>query len=96
VISLDMGLLVAGTRFRGEFEERLKAIMDEIRSAGNIILMIDEVHTLIGTGEWKGVWMPPTYSSLPWQGELQCVGATTLDEYRKRIERDAARAPLPK
>ncbi len=91
VISLDMGLLVAGTRFRGEFEERLKKIMDEIRQAGNIILMIDEVHTLIGTGGVQGSMdaanlLKPALA----RGELQCLGATTLDEYRKHIERDAA------
>ncbi len=91
VVSLDMGLLVAGTRFRGEFEERLKAIMDEIRSSGNIILFIDEIHTLIGTGAAEGGMdaanlLKPALA----RGELQCVGATTLDEYRKHIERDAA------
>ena len=91
VISLDMGSLVAGTRFRGEFEERLKTIMDEIRSAGNIILVIDEVHTLIGTGGVEGGMdaaniLKPALA----RGELQCLGATTLDEYRKHIERDAA------
>ncbi len=91
VISLDMGSLVAGTRFRGEFEERLKKIMDEIRQAGNIILVIDEVHTLIGTGAVQGSMdaanlLKPALA----RGELQCLGATTLDEYRKHIERDAA------
>jgi ATP-dependent Clp protease ATP-binding subunit ClpC len=91
VFSLDMGLLVAGTRYRGEFEERLKAIMDEIRSAGNIILVIDEIHTLIGTGGVEGGidaanLLKPALA----RGELQCLGATTLDEYRKHIERDAA------
>lgn len=91
VISLDMGLLVAGTKLRGEFEERLKAIMDEIRSAGNIILVIDEVHTLIGAGSVEGGMdaaniLKPALA----RGELQCIGATTLDEYRKHIERDAA------
>ena len=91
VISLDMGSLVAGTRFRGEFEERLKAIVEEIRSAGNIILVIDEVHTLVGAGGSEGGMdaanlLKPALA----RGELQCVGATTLDEYRKHIERDAA------
>ena len=91
VISLDMGSLVAGTRYRGEFEERLKAIMDEIRSAGNIILVIDEVHTIIGAGGVEGGMdaaniLKPALA----RGELQCLGATTLDEYRKHIERDAA------
>ncbi len=91
VISLDVGSLVAGTRFRGEFEERMKKIMDEIRSAGNIILVIDEVHNLIGAGGTEGGLdaaniLKPALA----RGELQCVGATTLDEYRKHIERDAA------
>ncbi|WP_413176191.1 ATP-dependent Clp protease ATP-binding subunit [Anabaena azotica] len=91
VISLDMGLLVAGTRFRGDFEERLKKIMDEIRSEGNIILVIDEIHTLVGAGGTEGGLdaaniLKPALA----RGELQCIGATTLDEYRKHIERDAA------
>ncbi len=91
VISLDMGLVVAGTRFRGDFEERLKKIMDEIRSTGNIILVIDELHTLVGAGGTEGGMdaaniLKPALA----RGELQCIGATTLDEYRKHIERDAA------
>jgi len=91
VISLAMGSLVAGTRFRGDFEERIKKIIDEIRQAGNIILVIDEVHTLIGTGGVEGGMdaaniLKPALA----RGELQCMGATTLDEYRKHIERDAA------
>lgn len=91
VISLDMGLLVAGTRFRGDFEERLRKIMDEIRSEGNIILVIDEIHTLVGAGGTEGGLdaaniLKPALA----RGELQCIGATTLDEYRKHIERDAA------
>jgi ATP-dependent Clp protease ATP-binding subunit ClpC len=91
VISLDIGLLVAGTKYRGEFEERLKKIMDEIRNAGNIILVIDEVHTLIGAGAAEGAIdaaniLKPALA----RGELQCIGATTLDEYRKHIERDPA------
>ncbi|HLO86450.1 MAG TPA: ATP-dependent Clp protease ATP-binding subunit [Nostocaceae cyanobacterium] len=91
VISLDMGLLVAGTRFRGDFEERLKKVMDEIRSVGNIILVIDEIHTLVGAGGTEGGLdaaniMKPALA----RGELQCIGATTLDEYRQHIERDAA------
>ncbi|MFQ3583339.1 MAG: ATP-dependent Clp protease ATP-binding subunit [Cyanobacteriota bacterium] len=91
VVSLDIGLLVAGTKYRGEFEERLKKIMDEIRGAGNIILVIDEVHTLIGAGAAEGAIdaaniLKPALA----RGELQCIGATTLDEYRKHIERDAA------
>jgi len=91
LVQLDMGLLVAGTKYRGEFEERLKKIMDEIRSSGNIILIIDELHTLIGAGAAEGAIdaaniLKPALS----RGELQVIGATTLDEYRKHIERDAA------
>jgi ATP-dependent Clp protease ATP-binding subunit ClpC len=91
VISLDMGSLVAGTRFRGDFEERLKKVMEEVRSAGNIILVIDEVHTLVGAGGTEGGLdaaniLKPALA----RGELQCIGATTLDEYRQHIERDAA------
>ncbi|MCZ2201376.1 ATP-dependent Clp protease ATP-binding subunit [Cylindrospermopsis raciborskii] len=91
VISLDMGLLVAGTRFRGDFEERLKKVMEEIRSVGNIILVIDEIHTIVGAGGTEGGLdaaniLKPALA----RGELQCIGATTLDEYRKYIERDAA------
>jgi ATP-dependent Clp protease ATP-binding subunit ClpC len=91
VVTLDVGLLVAGTKYRGEFEERLKKIMDEIRQAGNVILVIDEVHTLIGAGAAEGAIdaaniLKPALA----RGELQCIGATTLDEYRKHIERDAA------
>jgi ATP-dependent Clp protease ATP-binding subunit ClpC len=91
VMTLDIGLLVAGTKYRGEFEERLKKIMDEIRQAGNVILVIDEVHTLIGAGAAEGAIdaaniLKPALA----RGELQCIGATTLDEYRKHIERDAA------
>jgi len=91
VISLDMGLLVAGTRFRGDFEERLKKVIDELRSVGNVILVIDEIHTLVGAGGSEGgldaanILKPPLA-----RGELQCIGATTLDEYRQHIERDAA------
>jgi ATP-dependent Clp protease ATP-binding subunit ClpC len=91
VISLDLGQLVAGTRFRGEFEERLKQIMEEVRQAGNVILVIDEVHTLVGAGSVEGGMdaanlLKPALA----RGELQCIGATTLDEYRQYIERDAA------
>nr|ATJ02848.1 ATP-dependent Clp protease ATP-binding subunit clpA-like protein [Porphyridium purpureum] len=91
VITLDVGLLVAGTKYRGEFEERLKRIMDEIRSADNIILVIDEVHTLIGAGAAEGAidaanLLKPALA----RGELQCIGATTIDEYRKHIEKDPA------
>lgn len=86
-----MGLLVAGTKYRGEFEERLKKIMDEIRQAGNIILVIDEMHTLIGAGAAEGAIdaaniLKPALS----RGEIQVIGATTLDEYRKYVEKDSA------
>lgn len=91
VISLDMGSLVAGTRFRGEFEERIKTIMEEIRANGNIILVIDEIHTVIGAGAIEGsVDAANILKPALARGELQCIGATTLDEYRKHIERDAA------
>jgi ATP-dependent Clp protease ATP-binding subunit ClpC len=91
VMTLDMGTVVAGTKYRGEFEDRLKKIMDEIRQAGNIILFIDELHTLVGAGGAEGAIdasniLKPALA----RGELQCVGATTLDEYRKYIEKDAA------
>ena len=91
VIQLDMGLLVAGTKYRGEFEERLKKIMDEIRQAGNIILVIDEMHTLIGAGAAEGAIdaaniLKPALS----RGEIQVIGATTSDEYRKYVEKDSA------
>lgn len=91
VVTLDVGLLVAGTKYRGEFEERLKRIMDEIKSANNVVLVIDEVHTLIGAGAAEGAidaanLLKPALA----RGELQCIGATTLEEYRKHIEKDAA------
>ncbi|CAN8253436.1 unnamed protein product [Cochlearia groenlandica] len=91
VITLDMGLLVAGTKYRGEFEERLKKLMEEIRQSDEIILFIDEVHTLIGAGAAEGAIdaaniLKPALA----RGELQCIGATTLDEYRKHIEKDPA------
>lgn len=90
-MTLDMGTVVAGTKYRGEFEDRLKKVMDEIRQAGNIILFIDELHTLIGAGGAEGAIdasniLKPSLA----RGELQCIGATTLDEYRKYIEKDAA------
>ncbi len=91
VMVLDMGTVVAGTKYRGEFEDRLKKIMDEIRNASNVILFIDELHTLIGAGGAEGAIdasniLKPALA----RGELQCIGATTLDEYRKHIEKDAA------
>jgi ATP-dependent Clp protease ATP-binding subunit ClpC len=91
VVTLDMGLLVAGTKYRGEFEERLKKLMDEIKQNEDIILVIDEVHTLIGAGAAEGAIdaaniLKPALA----RGELQCIGATTLDEYRKHIEKDPA------
>jgi ATP-dependent Clp protease ATP-binding subunit ClpC len=91
VMTLDMGTVVAGTKYRGDFEDRLKKVMDEIRQAGNIILFIDELHTLIGAGGAEGAIdasniLKPSLA----RGELQCIGATTLDEYRKYIEKDAA------
>ncbi|MGL5795057.1 MAG: ATP-dependent Clp protease ATP-binding subunit, partial [Waterburya sp.] len=91
VISLDMGSLLAGTKFRGEFEERLKTIVDEVRKAGNIILVIDEIHNIVGAGAMGGAMdaanmLKPALA----RGEIQCLGSTTLDEYRKYIEQDAA------
>jgi len=91
VMTLDMGTVVAGTKYRGEFEDRLKKVMEEIRQAGNILLFIDELHTLVGAGGAEGAIdasniLKPSLA----RGELQCIGATTLDEYRKYIEKDAA------
>ena len=91
VLSLDMGSMVAGSKFRGEFEERVKAVLEEVRKAGNILLFIDEIHTIVGAGQAEGSLdaaniMKPALA----RGEVQCIGATTLDEYRKHIEKDAA------
>src|SRR3974390_1773468 len=91
VITLDLALMVAGTKYRGQFEERIKAVMDEIRRSKNIILFIDELHTIVGAGSAEGTMdasniIKPALS----RGELQCIGATTLNEYRKYIEKDAA------
>ncbi|MBT7734331.1 MAG: ATP-dependent Clp protease ATP-binding subunit, partial [Verrucomicrobia bacterium] len=91
VITLDLALMVAGTKYRGQFEERIKAVMDEIRRAKNIILFIDELHTIVGAGSAEGTMdasniIKPALS----RGEMQCVGATTINEYRKYIEKDAA------
>ncbi|WP_411842957.1 ATP-dependent Clp protease ATP-binding subunit [Salinicoccus sp. HZC-1] len=91
VMSLDMGTVVAGTKYRGEFEERMKKVMEEIHKAGNVVLFIDELHTLIGAGGAEGAIdasniLKPALA----RGEMQCIGATTLEEYRKHIEKDAA------
>ncbi|WBL35353.1 ATP-dependent Clp protease ATP-binding subunit [Tepidiforma flava] len=91
LLTLDIGSLVAGTKYRGEFEERLKKVIEEIKAAGNCILFIDELHMLVGAGAAEGAVdaaniLKPSLA----RGELQCIGATTLDEYRKHIERDAA------
>jgi ATP-dependent Clp protease ATP-binding subunit ClpC len=91
VITLDLALMVAGTKYRGQFEERIKAVMDEIRRSKNIILFIDELHTIVGAGSAEGTMdasniFKPALS----RGELQIIGATTLNEYRKYIEKDSA------
>ena len=91
VVTLDMGALVAGTKYRGEFEERLKKVVEEIKAAGNCVLFIDEMHTMVGAGAAEGAVdaaniLKPSLA----RGELQCIGATTLDDYRKYVERDPA------
>src|SRR6202035_1115680 len=93
LLALDLGALLAGAKYRGEFEERLKAVLQELASAGDVILFIDEIHTLVGAGKAEGSMdasnmLKPALA----RGELHCVGATTLDEYRKHIEKDAALA----
>ncbi|MBM3207029.1 MAG: ATP-dependent Clp protease ATP-binding subunit [Chlamydiae bacterium] len=91
LISLDLTLMIAGTKYRGQFEERIKAVMDEVKKHGNILLFIDELHTIVGAGAAEGAIdasniLKPSLS----RGEIQCIGATTIDEYRKHIEKDAA------
>ncbi|BBI17692.1 ATP-dependent Clp protease ATP-binding subunit [Neochlamydia sp. S13] len=91
LISLDLALMIAGTKYRGQFEERIKAVMDEIKKNGNVLLFIDELHTIVGAGAAEGAIdasniLKPALS----RGEIQCIGATTIDEYRKHIEKDAA------
>ncbi len=91
LVTLDIGSLVAGTKYRGEFEERLKKVIDEIKSAGNCVIFVDELHTIVGAGAAEGAVdasniLKPSLS----RGELQCIGATTLDDYRKYIEKDSA------
>lgn len=91
LITLDLALMIAGTKYRGQFEERIKAVMDEIKKNGNVLLFIDELHTIVGAGAAEGAIdasniLKPALS----RGELQCIGATTVDEYRKHIEKDAA------
>jgi ATP-dependent Clp protease ATP-binding subunit ClpC len=91
LINLDLALMIAGTKYRGQFEERIKAVMDEIKKNGNILLFIDELHTIVGAGAAEGAIdasniLKPALS----RGEIQCIGATTVDEYRKHIEKDAA------
>ncbi|MEA3368082.1 MAG: Clp protease N-terminal domain-containing protein, partial [Planctomycetota bacterium] len=91
IVVMDLAMMVAGTKYRGQFEERIKAVMNEVRRAGNIILFIDELHTLVGAGGAEGAIdasnvLKPALS----RGEIQCIGATTLDEYRKHVEKDGA------
>lgn len=91
LITLDLPLMIAGTKYRGQFEERIKAVMDEIKKSGNVLLFIDELHTIVGAGAAEGAIdasniLKPALS----RGEIQCIGATTIDEYRKHIEKDAA------
>jgi ATP-dependent Clp protease ATP-binding subunit ClpC len=95
LIALDMAAVVAGTKYRGEFEERLKKIIEEIKTSGNCVIFIDEFHTMVGAGAAEGAVdaaniLKPSLA----RGELQCIGATTLDDYRKYVERDAALEPL--
>ena len=91
IVVLDLAMMIAGTKYRGQFEERIKAVMDELKRSGKIVLFIDEIHTLVGAGAAEGAIdaaniLKPALA----RGEIQCIGATTLDEYRKHIEKDAA------
>jgi ATP-dependent Clp protease ATP-binding subunit ClpC len=91
IVILDLAMMIAGTKYRGQFEERIKAIMDEIKRSGKIILFVDEIHTLVGAGAAEGAIdaaniLKPALA----RGEIQCIGATTMDEYRKHIEKDVA------
>ena len=91
IVVLDLAMMIAGTKYRGQFEERIKAVMDELKRSGKIVLFIDEIHTLVGAGAAEGAIdaaniLKPALA----RGEIQCIGATTLDEYRKNIEKDAA------
>ena len=93
LLSLDLGALLAGAKYRGEFEERLKAVLQEVTAAGDVIMFIDELHTLVGAGKAEGAMdasnmLKPALA----RGELHCIGATTLDEYKKHVEKDAALA----
>ena len=93
LLALDLGALIAGSKYRGEFEERLKAVLQELTGAGDVVLFIDELHTLVGAGKAEGAMdasnmLKPALA----RGELHCIGATTLDEYQKHIEKDAALA----
>ena len=91
VVTLDLSSMIAGSKYRGEFEERMKKVMEEIKNSGDVILFIDEIHTIIGAGAAEGAIdasniLKPALA----RGEIQCIGATTIDEYRKHIEKDAA------